>query len=154
LTRSFGPNVKRSTHIDRHVGSRLRLARLSRSISQCHLAERLGLTFQQIQKYERGTNRVSAGRLYEISRAVDVEVTFFFEGLDKAGATAPLPRGEDEASVLFQTLSGIKDRKVRRRLTELITVISKADDDGDGEGEGEGDDRGGDPEADTDESTR
>ncbi|MBB2163755.1 helix-turn-helix transcriptional regulator [Gluconacetobacter sp. 1b LMG 1731] len=81
--------------VDVHVGGRIRLRRTLLGMSQERLGEALGLTFQQVQKYERGTNRVSASRLYELSDVLDVPVSFFFDGLDRgrrsSGQTAGRP---------------------------------------------------------------
>ena len=71
----------RATPIDHHVGRRVRERRTALGLSQDRLAESMGLTFQQLQKYERGLNRISASRLYELSKSLDVPVSFFFEGL-------------------------------------------------------------------------
>ena len=73
--------------VDKHVGSRVRMRRLMLAMSQQKLAEALGLTFQQVQKYENGTNRVGAGRLQQISHILQVPVTFFFHYASKASAT-------------------------------------------------------------------
>jgi transcriptional regulator with XRE-family HTH domain len=67
--------------VDRHIGAKLRRRRLEIGMSQEKLAELLGLTFQQIQKYEKGVNRIAASRLYDMTRALDVSVVYFFEGL-------------------------------------------------------------------------
>ena len=75
-----GPNP-----IDLHVGARIRMRRRLLGVSQERLAEALGLTFQQVQKYERGANRVSASKLYEIARTLQTPVTYFFDGLADAG---------------------------------------------------------------------
>ena len=76
--------------IDVHVGSRVRLRRTLSGLSQTQLGERLELTYQQIQKYERGVNRISASRLYQLSRILGVPVSFFFDDLDEeAGARRP-----------------------------------------------------------------
>jgi transcriptional regulator with XRE-family HTH domain len=72
------------TIVDQHVGARMRAARLEAGKSQTEVAESLGLTFQQVQKYEKGTNRISAGKLHELSRLFDTPVQFFFDGM--AGA--------------------------------------------------------------------
>jgi transcriptional regulator with XRE-family HTH domain len=69
--------------VDKHVGARLRAARLEAGKSQTEVAEALGVAFQQVQKYEKGTNRISAGRLYELSRLFDVPVQSFFDGLGR-----------------------------------------------------------------------
>lgn len=70
--------------VDTHIGRRLRHRRLEIGMSQEQLAESLGVTFQQIQKYEKGVNRVAASRLYDITKALEVEITYFFEGLPKS----------------------------------------------------------------------
>ena len=71
----------RSKHIDRHIGTRLRELRAINGLSQKQLARELGVSFQQVQKYEQGTNRISASRLWEISEVMDVAPGTFFEGL-------------------------------------------------------------------------
>ena len=83
---------KQSTPVDIHIGSRLRQRRTELGISQPNLAASLGLTFQQLYKYEDGTNRISASRLYEVSRAMDVPITFFFEGIAETEAMAQRPK--------------------------------------------------------------
>jgi transcriptional regulator with XRE-family HTH domain len=75
---------RRSTPIDAHVGSRIRLRRTLLGLSQERLGDALGLTFQQIQKYERGVNRVGASRLFDLSRALDVPINFFFDDMPDA----------------------------------------------------------------------
>jgi transcriptional regulator with XRE-family HTH domain len=67
-------------NIDVHIGARLREARRTHQMSQTTLANQIGITFQQIQKYEKGTNRISAGRLYEVARLLELPITFFFNG--------------------------------------------------------------------------
>lgn len=74
------PRNTQPAQIDRHVGQRIRMRRMMRSMSQEKLADELGLSFQQVQKYEKGTNRVSAGRLVQIANVLVVPVTFFFDG--------------------------------------------------------------------------
>ena len=81
---------------DRHVGSRVRTRRLELAMSQKALAERLGITFQQVQKYEKGTNRISASRLQGIAGALDVPIHFFFE--DTARPRQHAPKGRQYAS--------------------------------------------------------
>ncbi len=86
--------------IEVHVGSRVRLRRILLGMSQTHLGEKLEITYQQIQKYERGFNRVSASRLYQISRILGVPVSFFFDDLDEeAGARPP-----DDILIIRETL--------------------------------------------------
>lgn len=71
---------KKSNPVDAHVGSRVRLRRMLVGLSQEKLGERMGLTFQQIQKYEKGVNRIGASRLFQLSQILEVPVQFFFEG--------------------------------------------------------------------------
>ena len=110
---------------DVHVGGRLRMRRTMLGMSQTKLAELIGLTFQQLQKYEKGTNRISASRLYELSRKLDVPISYFFEELE-AG------RGEDisiknETLKLARAYYGIKSDRVRKRVFELVKATAKAD---------------------------
>ena len=88
--------------VDLHVGARIRLRRRMQGVSQEKLADALGLTFQQVQKYERGANRVSASKLYEIAAALRAPVAYFFDGL--ADPTGPEPQGEAAAPSDEQTL--------------------------------------------------
>ena len=81
------------TATDVHVGSQIRARRILLGLSQTDLADGLEITFQQVQKYERGSNRVSASRLYHISRLLDVPITYFFEDLDGSGEKLPLSIG-------------------------------------------------------------
>src|SRR5580698_3474137 len=95
LTESRLPNP-----IDLHVGARIRLRRRMQGVSQEKLADALGLTFQQVQKYERGANRVSASKLYEIAAALHAPVSYFFDGLaDPSSADSPEYKPSDEQSV-------------------------------------------------------
>ena len=122
--------------IDVHVGERIRRRRRALGISQDRLAEEIGLTFQQVQKYERGTNRVSASKLYQAARVLQAPVSYFFEGLptttpgvaeDEQAAfvheMAPSPE-EREMALL---MSRIADKRVRRRLLELVRSMGDSD---------------------------
>jgi transcriptional regulator with XRE-family HTH domain len=120
--------------VDVHVGSRIRLRRRLLGLSQEKLAEALGLTFQQVQKYERGSNRVSASKLYEISRTLQTPVTFFYEGLPDSESGAPIMRsGVSPASDLLLTSDGpslaaafsrIRSEEARRKLLDLIKILA------------------------------
>jgi transcriptional regulator with XRE-family HTH domain len=125
-----GPNP-----IDIHVGSRVRLRRQLMKMSQEKLGDELGVTFQQVQKYERGANRVGASRLYRMSRVLDVPVQFFFEGLGDKSAATGLAEGDQTPLVydfiqssdgvsLAEAFSRIKDSKVRRRVLELVRTLA------------------------------
>ena len=124
--------------VDVHVGARVRLRRMLLGMSQEKLGEAIGLTFQQVQKYERGANRVGASRLYELSRVLDVAVGFFFEEFDAnlldgnpGLAEAPMPPFEHpsferETLELVRIYQRIGDPAVRRRLFDLARAIANA----------------------------
>lgn len=119
------------THpVDVHVGKRVRQRRWLTGMTQQQLAEQVGIKFQQIQKYETGANRVSASRLWDIADALDVPVSFFFEGLDQehkdeAEKTMVPPdlMGDKEALDLVRSYYAIPENQ-RRRLFELARVLS------------------------------
>ncbi|MFD1342399.1 helix-turn-helix domain-containing protein [Litorisediminicola beolgyonensis] len=116
------------THpVDVHVGKRIRHRRWLVGMTQQQLAERVGIKFQQIQKYETGANRVSASRLWDISDALQVPVSFFFEGLTEAEPAAQaVPAdllGDKEALDLVRSYYAIPENQ-RRRLFELARVLS------------------------------
>ena len=129
---------KRANPIDLQVGSRVRIRRMQIGMSQERLGDLLGLTFQQVQKYEKGANRISAGRLFEVSRILNVPVDFFYEGL-----AAPLPPGangiEVSAPSMMEFVSSsdglqlslaymkIKDAKVRKRVLDLVKSLAAED---------------------------
>ncbi len=115
--------------VDVHVGRRARLRRTILGMSQEKLGKELGLTFQQVQKNERGTNRIGASRLYQLSDILDVPVSYFFDGLDQSAQTAqddPLARRE--TMELVRAYYRIKSGKVRKRIFELTKTIAKAGD--------------------------
>jgi transcriptional regulator with XRE-family HTH domain len=118
--------------VDVHVGKRIRHRRWLAGMTQQQLAESVGIKFQQIQKYETGANRVSASRLWDIADALEVEVSFFFEGLsqendsqeqaDTGGAPADI-LGDKEALELIRSYYSIPENQ-RRRLFDLARVLS------------------------------
>jgi transcriptional regulator with XRE-family HTH domain len=122
--------------IDRHVGSRVRMRRMLAGVSQEKLGEALGLTFQQVQKYEKGSNRISASRLQQIAKMLDVPVAFFFEGaptgdmptggFSDAASSAYVPdfMGSSEGVQLTKAFARIKDGKVRRRIIDLVEALA------------------------------
>ena len=124
------------TTVDAHVGSRIRALRKQLGISQEHLAERLGLSFQQVQKYERGTNRVSASKLYETAGVLRVPVSYFFEGLDDVAPESGTDMGEravraflqtDEGAELARTFPRLTPGDLRKRVLELVRSIIEAE---------------------------
>lgn len=124
--------------VDVYVGSRLRLRRTVLGLSQEKLGDAVGLTFQQIQKYEKGANRIGASRLFQFARALDVPPAFFFEGLDQP-VGGPQPGFAEEQAGLYPTESGgsrdslemmrafntITDPAVRRRIFELVKAVAE-----------------------------
>lgn len=128
--------MRSADEVDAHVGRRLRQRRITLGISQEQLGAQLGLTFQQIQKYEKGQNRISAGRLYKIAQILSVSVGHFFEGLsslnDADGRRSGMP-GEAEISAFLTSPEGvaltagfmkISDPATRRRIVELVNTIA------------------------------
>jgi transcriptional regulator with XRE-family HTH domain len=130
--------------IDKHVGSRVRMRRMMLGMSQEKLGDALALTFQQVQKYEKGTNRIGASRLQQISQILQVPVAFFFEGAPVLSAGTP-PEGLQEApspayvSDFLATSDGlsltkafmrIPDPKLRRRIVDLVQQIAGGDTEG------------------------
>jgi len=124
--------------VDIQVGSRVRLRRNMLGLSQEKLGEAIGLTFQQVQKYERGANRIGASRLHELSRVLDVPVSFFFDDMDPVRAPA-IPGGfaeppaepfesdplrKRETVELVEAYYGIDDAAVRRRLFDLAKALA------------------------------
>jgi transcriptional regulator with XRE-family HTH domain len=126
---------------DKHVGSRVRMRRMMLGMSQEKLGEALGLTFQQVQKYEKGTNRIGASRLQHISHTLQVPVAFFFEGAPSvAGASrsdgmaeAPSPAyvsdflATSDGLALTKSFMRIGDSKLRRRIVDLVEQIAAAE---------------------------
>jgi transcriptional regulator with XRE-family HTH domain len=121
--------------VDKHVGSRVRMRRKILAMSQEKLGDALGLTFQQVQQYEKGTNRIGASRLQHIAHILQVPVAFFFEGVPdqaKAGlATSPDYVSEFVATsdglALMKAFTKIKDSKVRRHIVGLVEEIASDD---------------------------
>ena len=123
--------------IDKHVGSRVRMRRMMLSMSQEKLGDALGLTFQQVQKYEKGTNRIGASRLQQISDILQVPVSFLFEGgpagtstLNGAMAEAPSPSyvsdflATSEGLALTRAFTRISDAKLRRSIVDMVEQIA------------------------------
>ena len=109
---------------DVHAGVRLKLARKLRNISQTKLGESVGVSFQQIQKYEQGTNRMAASRLHEFARFLDVPVSFFFEQLRSAETGNIIPLDEDSLS-LVEEFRSIDDENVKQLARQIIAIMAK-----------------------------
>ena len=129
--------AKGTNSTDAHVGQRMRLQRIALAMSQERLGELLGLTFQQIQKYEKGLNRIGAGRLFEVATLLRVPVGFFFENIDAsphgrfAKDKEPPPVVEfmasNEGLQLGLAFMRIKDAKVRKRVLNLVRQLAEGD---------------------------
>lgn len=127
---------KKPNPIDSHVGSRMRLRRMLIGMSQERLGDQMGLTFQQIQKYEKGVNRIGASRLFLLAKILDVPVQFFFEGAPVADQAAQTGFAEPESeSFIYEFLSSreglelnrafvkIGDPRVRRSVIDLVRSL-------------------------------
>ena len=130
------PNV-----IDKHVGSLFRMKRILLGYSQEKLGEALGITFQQVQKYEKGTNKIGAGRLQQIAKILQAPPSFFFEGAPLAESTGVEGFAESPSSQyivdsissveglqLNRAFASVKNAKVRRRIVELVAAIAESSD--------------------------
>ena len=118
-----GEPANRANDVDRHVGMRIRERRVMLGLSQQQMADMIGVTYQQAHKYERGINRISAGRLYEISRVLNVPITFFYEGLE----------GQDDPAIgqrqrmcleLARNFSAINNEKHQEALSQLARALA------------------------------
>ena len=123
--------------IDRHVGSRLRYRRIMMDYSQTYLAQQVGLSFQQFQKYEKGTNRISASKLHEFAKLLDVPVSFFFDDMPTdmkaaAQATPPTitpddnPFDEPEVQEFLKAYTDIDDSSVRRAIFLAVKAVARS----------------------------
>jgi len=125
---------KQASAVDVHVGNRVRIRRMLIGMSQERLGDLLGLTFQQVQKYEKGVNRIGAGRLFEISRILTVPINYFFEGVEASG---PSRQTEESAPPIMEFVSSgegmqlslafmkIKEPKVRKRVLDLVKSLAE-----------------------------
>lgn len=119
---AFDMDAKDPSHIDQHVGRRVRARRGELNLSQPALAEKVGITFQQLQKYENGKNRVSAGRLYELARALETNVPYFYQGVEAVSAaygvaeegadfSGPVDSDAIDLLIAFEKIRDLSQRK-------------------------------------------
>ena len=136
---SMNQRIGAPNPIDVHVGSRVRLRRTLLGMSQEKLGEAIGLTFQQVQKYERGSNRIGASRLFDLARVLDVPVGFFFDDMSEDVAArspgqskgftgeavdvGPNPMAKRETLELVRAYYKINDSAVRKRLFEMVKAL-------------------------------
>lgn len=118
--------------VDCHVGARVRLRRRAVGMSQAQLAQAIGVTFQQVQKYEQGTNRISASKLFEIARTLGTSVAYYFDGLPGGSASAAGLEAEASLQAFLQTPDGLELSAIfprlagrqRRRILELVRTLT------------------------------
>jgi transcriptional regulator with XRE-family HTH domain len=127
---------KQANPVDGQVGTRVRLRRMLVGMSQERLGELLGLTFQQVQKYEKGVNRIGAGRLYQVAQILGVSISYFYEGVVEQSAQS-IRNGESSTPPVMEFLSSgeglqltlafmrIKDSKVRKRVIDLVKSLAE-----------------------------
>ncbi|WP_230531738.1 helix-turn-helix domain-containing protein [Microvirga roseola] len=132
--------MKKSTSsIDKEIGSRVRMRRISIGMSQEKLGDMLGLTFQQVQKYEKGTNRISVARLVDIAKILGVDIHFFFNGIKSIKPESGFAEQETppyitgvmstpEGLQLIRTFTSIKNQKVRKSIVQLVSTIAAESD--------------------------
>ena len=125
-------NKKQPNPIDIHVGSRVRLRRMMLGMSQEKLGEALGITFQQIQKYEKGQNRIGASRLFQLAHALSAPIGYFFEGLPGDGAAGPAIEPDviqsltsPEGMQLHMAFQKLRSLQTRRKVVELLTAMAE-----------------------------
>lgn len=114
----------RAVAADRHVGMRIRERRLMLGLSQQQLARLIGVTYQQAHKYERGLNRISAGRLFEIAQVLQVPISWFFEGLDDGAPSPGLTIGQRRVLELARNFSAISNERHQEALSEMARVLA------------------------------
>lgn len=114
----------RATITDCYVGSRIRSRRIMLGLSQQQMADLIGVTYQQTHKYERGINRISAGRLYEIAQVLKVPVSFFFDGLDEQYDESSLPERQRMCLELARNFSQISNERHQEALSHLARAMA------------------------------
>ena len=123
------PAVEPAHPVDLYVGARLRIRRKMMGLSQTQVADALGITFQQIQKYERGANRIGASRLFDLSRVLDVPVSFFFDDMPAEAAAARIDDDEDGTGTEERSTGGYEpDPMAKRETLELVRAYYKIND--------------------------
>lgn len=115
--------ANRASSIDRHVGTRIRERRIMLGLSQQQMADMIGVTYQQAHKYERGINRISAGRLFEITRVLNVPIAYFFEGLEGADDETTNPR-QRMCLELARNFATIPNRRHQEALSQLARPLA------------------------------
>ncbi|WP_120006284.1 helix-turn-helix domain-containing protein [Teichococcus vastitatis] len=117
-------STQRARQADKHVGARIRERRLMLGLSQQQLASMIGVTYQQAHKYERGLNRISAGRLFEIAMVLAVPVSWFFEGLQEDGESQPLGMRQRMCLELARNFAQITNEKHQEALSQMARALA------------------------------
>jgi transcriptional regulator with XRE-family HTH domain len=125
-TSSSRRSTSRTQDIDRYVGARIRERRIMLGLTQQQLADLIGVTYQQAHKYERGINRVSAGRLFEVSQVLSVPVSYFFDGLEQENERSISPR-ERMCLELARNFAQIPNERHQEALSQLARVLAAGD---------------------------
>ncbi len=125
--RTQGRRSSDEVDFDKHIGQRLRDRRVVLGLSQTALADGLGITFQQVQKYETGFNRMGAGQLYGCAALLNVSPAYFFEGLEGSDSGTPDETRSDEALKLTRAYYSIDDPAQRQRVRKLVQAIAGSD---------------------------
>jgi transcriptional regulator with XRE-family HTH domain len=117
---------KLAKRVDEHVGERVRQRRAELGLTQHDLAQALGISYQQVQKYETGANRVSSGRLYEIAHKLEVDISHFFDGLEPTSPSRPMEHGGKNRSTieLVRNFAEIEDGELRAAVSGLIKSLA------------------------------
>jgi len=118
------PSTARATAADRHVGSRIRERRVMLGLSQQQLAQMIGVTYQQAHKYERGLNRISAGRLFEIAQVLNVPISWFFEGLAPSAGTTELTGRQRMCLELARNFAAIDNERHQEALSQMARALA------------------------------
>lgn len=123
-SKSAGTVTSRATDTDRHVGARIRERRIMLGLSQQQMADMIGVTYQQAHKYERGINRISAGRLYQIAQVLKVPIEYFFEELETLGEKGPLGERQRMCLELARNFSQISNQRHQNALSQLARALA------------------------------
>jgi transcriptional regulator with XRE-family HTH domain len=122
-SKNMGAVTSRATDTDRHVGARIRERRIMLGLSQQQMADMIGVTYQQAHKYERGINRISAGRLYQIAQVLKVPIEFFFENLEDLGKEASPNDRQRMCLELARNFSQISNERHQDALSQLARAL-------------------------------
>ncbi len=117
-----GRASSKAAELDAYVGARVREQRISLGLTQQQLAAMIGVTYQQAHKYERGINRISSGRLFEVARVLGVPVTYFYDGI--AGGASPEPPHQRMMLEFNRNFSRIKDDKLQEAIAQLVRALA------------------------------